>query len=635
MSKRYYINFGPQILTLLGPNLYTNIYYVLGEIIANAYDADAENVYIIYDEKDNTIRVEDDGIGMSYEDFNSHFLPIGIPSRTEERGGIFSSVKKRRRMGRKGIGKLAALSVSECVDIISVKNGDKSGCTLSLNNSHETKDGRFEIPAIPENEIHFDHIDESKSGSAIIMRKSRYKLNTKIQSAKHNISLIFPFTSSDFKIHIENKTTNQQICIDNIAADIIRDSDALIVFSDKGSRYDNYLNSLMRYFDNDRYYKEIKNRISLEKDLPQRKNIYKKSGAIRESIELENTKGEKKEYLIEIVGWISTYATTRGRLNEDFPPNHISIIANNKLGQFNILPDITTHRMEEAYVVGYFYCDLLEETELPDIASSNRQGYKEDDIRYKKVLELIKNEALKKILDLRTISTEQKNYIKNLDKQRKEKEKKDEFEKSISEILDDPEIRKIISGNNTFKSKLENAYNLKQIVSNNRKKVLISHRSGDKELVDELEKLLFYVGFTSHEIIYTSSDNIESRIEANADIYEYLKEYFVKTSLASDLCVIYVVNEEFDANWNTVLEAGAGWVLNSRAYFFFTDKISSVKTPFPQTNLLPKFSSEMKLVEAKVLAQAIYQIASSCGKISPSEKEIVDFITKSTNLKII
>ena len=39
--KEYKISVNPRILELLGPNLYTNIYYVLAELIANAYDADA------------------------------------------------------------------------------------------------------------------------------------------------------------------------------------------------------------------------------------------------------------------------------------------------------------------------------------------------------------------------------------------------------------------------------------------------------------------------------------------------------------------------------------------------------------------------------------------------------------------
>ena len=55
--KEYLLNVDPRILELLGPNLYTNIYYVLAELIANAYDADAKNVYIIANKDD--IRASD------------------------------------------------------------------------------------------------------------------------------------------------------------------------------------------------------------------------------------------------------------------------------------------------------------------------------------------------------------------------------------------------------------------------------------------------------------------------------------------------------------------------------------------------------------------------------------------------
>lgn len=45
-EKEYKLNIDPRILELLGPSLYTNIYYVLAELIANAYDADAHNVFL-------------------------------------------------------------------------------------------------------------------------------------------------------------------------------------------------------------------------------------------------------------------------------------------------------------------------------------------------------------------------------------------------------------------------------------------------------------------------------------------------------------------------------------------------------------------------------------------------------------
>ena len=61
-EKHYRLEIDPNILKLLGPNLYTNIYYVLAELIANAYDASAKNVYII--NNNDAIIVEDDGKGM-------------------------------------------------------------------------------------------------------------------------------------------------------------------------------------------------------------------------------------------------------------------------------------------------------------------------------------------------------------------------------------------------------------------------------------------------------------------------------------------------------------------------------------------------------------------------------------------
>ena len=122
--KEYTLNVDPRILELLGPNLYTNIYYVLAELIANAYDADAKNVYIIANPND--IRVEDDGHGMSYSKGEvSKYLGVAKLSRTNKEDSY--SALGRKKMGRKGIGKLAALSVSESVDVLTISENEKSG----------------------------------------------------------------------------------------------------------------------------------------------------------------------------------------------------------------------------------------------------------------------------------------------------------------------------------------------------------------------------------------------------------------------------------------------------------------------------------------------------------------------------
>ena len=65
MNKEYKLNIDPRILELLGPSLYTNIYYVLAELIANAYDADAHNVYIIANKDDIRLKMMEKGCLMT------------------------------------------------------------------------------------------------------------------------------------------------------------------------------------------------------------------------------------------------------------------------------------------------------------------------------------------------------------------------------------------------------------------------------------------------------------------------------------------------------------------------------------------------------------------------------------------
>ena len=626
MEKKYYVDFGPELLQLLGPNLYTNIYYVLGEIIANAYDADAENVYIIYNPTKNSIIIEDDGNGMSYNEINNKFLPIGVKTRTNNDNSL-TPIKKRKKMGRKGIGKLAALSVSDYIKIISQKDGEKSGCILSLDISKKNENGKYELPSIDESKIEFIHISNNKSGSAIIMENSRYKLHDNIQSARRNISLIFPFACKEFKIHIENTLTNQTVTIDDSISDIIRLSDSLITFSNESSKYYDYFNSFHDLFDTDRYYKKIRESLNLE-ELPDKKALNKKLPSIIKQIELTNNDGVSGAYNLVIEGWISTYASTRDKKKDtDFPPNHISIISNDKLGQFDILPDISTDRMQEAYVVGQFYVDLLENTDLPDIAASNRQGYKEDDPRIIEMRELIKSKALKPILNLKKQATDEKNYLKTRAKENKASENKQKFDESIRRIVNDPKFKQVFSESNSVKQDFEKIFELKDSLKENYKKVMISHASDDKEVINELEKILHFCGFSKEEILYTSSNNYESCYpSAYTDIYQYLHDFFVDTVRKSDICVIYVLSSNFTNKWDPILEAGAGWILDNDKFPMFTDSANSIKSPFKGNDFTPCLKFGISEKQAHYLANAVYQICRKCDKLEKTEDQIFTFI---------
>lgn len=627
-DKRYYVDFGPELLQLLGPNLYTNIYYVLGEIIANAYDADAENVYIIYDTSANSIIIEDDGTGMTYKDINNKFLPIGVQSRVSDED-TFTPLKHRKKMGRKGIGKLAALSVSKRIQVTSVRNGEKSGCILSLDISKPNAEGRYEIPAIDDNEINFRHIKDH--GSAIIMENARYSIHKSIESAKRNISLIFPFACKEFKIHLENLLTKESTVIDGDINDIIKLSDTLITFTQPGSKYSEYLSGLHESFDSGRYYRALQKDLSI-KDLPVQKVLNKKENAFGfSSLKLINNDGEEQEYELLIEGWIATYASTKDKKkSDDFPVNHISIISHDKLGQFDILADISTDRMQEAYVVGQFFVDLLEETSLPDISASNRQGYKTDDIRFIKTKELIREFALKKILDLKKDASEEKNFLKNKQKQQDDKTKKEEYNKAVAKLLSDKNIAKAMK-RKRVRETFEKAYELKRIINSTSRKLLISHNSvpDDIGLINIFEKILLDCGFTSEEILYTSSSYYESRIPgAYTNIYDYLQDFFLNTVKRNDLCVVYILNKGFITKWNPTLEAGAGWVLSTSWFPIYTDDHTSVCAPFEKT-LLPCLKYHMPDVEVRYLASAIKGICDCCGKKEQTEDSIVELIKAS------
>ena len=58
----------------LGINLYSNMPSVLSEVVANSWDADAENVHITVDAE--KIIIKDDGFGMNADDFNDKYLRV-------------------------------------------------------------------------------------------------------------------------------------------------------------------------------------------------------------------------------------------------------------------------------------------------------------------------------------------------------------------------------------------------------------------------------------------------------------------------------------------------------------------------------------------------------------------------------
>lgn len=543
--KEYALNVDPRILELLGPNLYTNIYYVLAELIANAYDADAKNVYIISNKDD--IRVEDDGHGMSYENGDiKKFLNVAGISRVGE-DDAFTRSGNRRKMGRKGVGKLAALSVSESVDIMTIGNGEKSGFILS----RRPLDGN-KLQAIDETHITFSYIKEH--GTSIVMTNPQYRLHKTLSAVKRNLLKIFPLVDSNFRIHIIRG--NEHETVDSFDENIMKELSTLITL---GNSYSNLSNLVPNLFPSKR------------NDLIEKREIY------TTPLSIEDSSGVKHEYSLKIAGWIGTYKTTRGRKAEmtDFPDNFISLYANKKMGEFNILPIVGQNKLNEVYVVGQLHVDLFELSELPDMALSNRQGYKSDDPRYEAVINYVRNTLLPDILRKREFFTDLTKAQKKKEVTESQKKNEEELKKLINNFrinaskiaaeniqkigVNAPQdiIEKVIS--DTIN---DNAPDLgiKSLIDSQKKKILISQTYPDKALADILYKMLVFNNVQEEDVLYTNCDDEICRVPEGYSVYGYLRDFFVESYSTQKIFVLFVTSENTKTSWGAITEVGASWI---------------------------------------------------------------------------
>lgn len=111
-QKELQVTFDINTIDHLGVKLYSTIPPMIAELVSNAWDADANNVYINFkNEGEKTITVSDDGIGMTFSELNDYFLKIGRNRRVEMHkdktdGG-------RKVLGKKGLGKLSMFGIGK------------------------------------------------------------------------------------------------------------------------------------------------------------------------------------------------------------------------------------------------------------------------------------------------------------------------------------------------------------------------------------------------------------------------------------------------------------------------------------------------------------------------------------------
>ena len=117
------------LATLLGES-YRSTEYALKELVDNAWDADAENVWIYLPAPltADPIIIIDDGLGMTEKEVTEGYLKIASDRRT--RKGDRTLKFHRRVKGRKGIGKFAGLVSANAMEISTRSHGKKTKLSI-------------------------------------------------------------------------------------------------------------------------------------------------------------------------------------------------------------------------------------------------------------------------------------------------------------------------------------------------------------------------------------------------------------------------------------------------------------------------------------------------------------------------
>jgi hypothetical protein len=133
MNEPLYLKPKMGIVPELSMQTYETISQQIREIISNSLDANAESIKITLNrtKKGADLIIEDDGKGMGHHDFENEFLALGGSEKYDD----------KTKIGRIGIGFLAAIPLCHYIEIQSRKNGSNKAFIARLDCGKFTIDG--------------------------------------------------------------------------------------------------------------------------------------------------------------------------------------------------------------------------------------------------------------------------------------------------------------------------------------------------------------------------------------------------------------------------------------------------------------------------------------------------------------
>ena len=115
----------PRVFAALGKDLVTNDVVAVMELVKNAYDAFAENVWIEFGPDDDEVtwlQVRDDGVGMNRDVIENVWSVVATPFRDNNQFVVKGS-RRRRVVGAKGLGRLSVARLGKRLSMLTQSEG--------------------------------------------------------------------------------------------------------------------------------------------------------------------------------------------------------------------------------------------------------------------------------------------------------------------------------------------------------------------------------------------------------------------------------------------------------------------------------------------------------------------------------
>ena len=200
---------------LIGRDLITDRVTALFELIKNCYDANATEVTVTFDYVSNInnasrVTIQDNGIGMSFEDIRDKWMVIGTSSK--RRNPLSPPPFSRRCVGEKGIGRFAVDKLGDQVNIRTKQKGSNSWLSVYIDwreYFNQLHDSNNAIRLFTDIENKFEYVpaeNNSIAGTSLTITQTRDIWTKKdiIRILRESSRIVSPFEKSKFpfRIHV-------------------------------------------------------------------------------------------------------------------------------------------------------------------------------------------------------------------------------------------------------------------------------------------------------------------------------------------------------------------------------------------------------------------------------------------------